>query len=54
MREYCVVQGNIKRNPFYITSNVIEELGMDEKGEEIGLLLGLMICRGNDLENSST
>jgi hypothetical protein len=38
--EYCVVQGNIKGNPFYITSNVIEELGMDEKGEEIRLLFG--------------
>jgi hypothetical protein len=38
--EYCVVQGNIKGNPFYITSNVIEELGVDEKGEEIRLLFG--------------
>jgi hypothetical protein len=38
--EYCVVQGNIKGNPFYITSNVIEELGVDEEGEEIRLLFG--------------
>jgi len=38
--EYCVIQGNIKGNPFYITSNVIEELGRDEKGEEIRLLFG--------------
>jgi len=38
--EYCIVEGNIKGNPFYITSNVIEDLGTDEKGEEIRLLFG--------------
>jgi len=38
--EYCVVQGNIKGNPFFITSNVIEDLGTDERGEEIRLLFG--------------
>jgi hypothetical protein len=38
--EYCVVQGEIKGNPFYITSNIIDELGMDEKGKEIKLLFG--------------
>jgi len=40
INEYCVVQGNIKGNSFYITSNVIDDLGIDEKGIEIGMLFG--------------
>jgi hypothetical protein len=40
INEYCVVEGKIKGNPFDLTSYVIEDLGMDEKGEEIKLLFG--------------
>ncbi|MFQ6043822.1 MAG: retropepsin-like aspartic protease [Candidatus Poribacteria bacterium] len=40
INECCLVQGNIKDNPFNLISWVVEELGQDEKGREIELLFG--------------
>jgi hypothetical protein len=39
--EYCVVQGDIRGNPFNLISWVVEELGRDEKNRKIDLLFGV-------------
>ena len=38
--EYCVVQGKLRGNDFDIVAYIIDDLGINEKGEEIDLLFG--------------